>query len=264
MIGFSILSILIGLIAFGIPMIYGMISCTKYLFSGPFQVSTIDAYSKEYNSILDMSDKHIFTKPIIKRWSYAEAISMGVAPVMGVIVSFFFSEIKVPFDPLYSASAITFIAVGYVSYWLSRRFRTDLPLSINLLLPYGILIGIFCYIFLFLHFISLSTALALAFASLIAFPMLAPLPATFFALRQFQIQRAYLKKSIKQKEDSGEYIDNWTRNLSFNNFVNPLVLAGIIISILGILFLAGQPLDGFWQAFRGSHGFLFSIEDLNI
>lgn len=264
MIGLGILSSLIALVAFGIPMVYGMIRCIKYLFGQPSQVTIADAYTQQYDSVLDVSETHAFVKPNIKKYNYAEIISMGVSPLMGIIVSFFFMEMNIPFDPLHAISAITFIAIGYISYWASRGFKKDLPLSINLLLPYGILIGILCYIFLFLHFLSITTLLAVALASIIAFPLLAPLPATFFAFRQFQIQQAYVKEAIKRQEDSENYIDKWTAFLAWNNSTNPFALIACILIILGALFLIGQPLDGFWQAFRGSHGFLFSIKDLNI
>jgi len=257
MIGIGILSTIIALGAFGLPMVAGMIRCIKHLFGEPSQVSIADAYTQQYDSILDVSETHVFVKPNLKKYNYAEIISMGLSPLMGVIVSFFFMEMNIPFDPLYAASAITFIAIGYVSYWVSRGLRKSLPLSINLLLPYGILIGIFCYIFLFIHFLSLTTLMAMAFASIIAFPLIAPLPATFFAIRQFQIQQLYVKEEIKKQEDSENYIDHWTAFFAWNNSINPFALIACILIVLGALFFVDQPLDGFWQAFRGSQGFLF-------
>ncbi len=253
---YFVFSILIGLLLFLAPMVLGIIRCTKYIFGGPVNVSHQDAYSLQYESILDVAESHVVVKDKVKKWDYAEIVCLGIAPVMGIIVSYIFSDMRIPFDPFYAISAVTFIAIGYTSYWASRSFRRQLPLTINLLLPYGILIGVICYLFLFIHFISLLTVMAMAFVSLLAFPLLAPLPAAFYAIRQFKIQRQF----IKEQTNRDDTLPFWVRGLNWNfNVMNFIYLIGIILLIQTGLFFIGQPIDGFWMAFRGSDGFLFSI-----
>ena len=256
-----LLSTLISLIAILIPLIFGMIRCCKYLLNGATKVVVIDTYATQYNAILDVSEAQTIERPNIKKWDYAEIIAMGIAPIMGVILHFVFTDMKIPFAPQYAISAISFIAIGYCSYWLSRGFKNRLSLIANLILPYGIVIGVLSYIMLFVHFMSLTTLLAMGFVSIIAFPLIAPLPAIIYALRQLKIQVEYLQKQMGE----GFQTSNWIKGLRWNfDFINLLYLIGFVSIIQIFLMILGQPLDGFWLAFRESEGFLFSIKDLDL
>ena len=97
------------------------------------------------------------------------------------------------------------------------------------------------------------------YEAILGFPLIAPLPAILYALRQLKIQRGFLQGEI----GIDDHILLWVRGLRWDyTIINLFYLIGFIIIIQIILILSGQPFNGFWMAFRGSDGFFFSINDL--
>ena len=187
-------------------------------------------------------------------WDFPEVWFLGIAPIMGIwLVVAFYGDIK-PFGMKYTTSLFVFILIPYFSYWLSRHAKKQLPIFVNILLNYGMLIGCFLYLALFIHYLAPITLMAGGIFPFLAFPLFAPLPAFLYNIREMKEQNIYVQSQIKNKYSW----TSWMQLAPKNIFFNSIIFLAIIIGLIAVLNLCGQGPADLMLAFINGRDFLFS------
>ena len=240
------------------PFISSIVSFVKH------QRKLVNSYNSSFDSIdSEYLDEDFLDPPKPqKKANYAETLFMGIAPLFGIALIYGFqSEIK-PFAIEYFPSLAVYLLVAYLSYWLSKIFRKELPTEANLLLNYGMITGCLIYPFIAVHYISELTLLGTAIFPYLAFPLFAPLPACLFTFSQLQVHQRFIMGQIKATEIN--YLNartmEWYSNLY--KIDNPFGLLGFIIFLMiiqSLLGFFGQPANAVMLAFLHGSEFLFSV-----
>lgn len=254
--------ILISLPLLGVPFILSIvryINYHKWIKSNDPLPNTIN----DYTTVLDEPTRlGVAYEKWIYKWEFPEFLFMGLAPIAGAAFIYIFQKEIEPFYTPYAPTLIVYIIMAYGCYWASRIFKERLPNAINMILPYGMLMGVVLYTVLFIHFLSPLTLLGGAVLPYFAFPLFAPLPALLYTLRQIKqhnrfaiTQTSALWATFNQSSPERE----WFRQLWWHEgFPNPVFLLGMILSIQIGLYHIGQPFDAIIEVFRQSKGFLLS------
>ena len=101
-----------------------------------------------------------------------ELIFMAISPIYSLwLVVKFHQEIQ-PFHLHYAFSLGIYILIAYASYWTSRLGKDQLPDIIKILCHYGMIIGLFIYTLLAIHFLSYLTILGGLFLPYLAVPLI--------------------------------------------------------------------------------------------
>ena len=221
----------------------------------------------DYTTILDKPTRLELSYEKWKyKWEFPEILFMGIAPILGSFFIYNFQNDIKPFALDYSPTLITYIVLAYVSYWLSRLFKEKLPAVVNMILPYGMLIGLGLYAVLFVHFISVMTIYGGVLLPFLAFPLFAPLPALLYNLRQIKQHNLFnLKQTIslwEQYSESAPEKDLFRKLWWHEGFPNPVFVIGFITAIQIVLYQIGQPFDSLIKVFTESSDFLLSNANL--
>jgi hypothetical protein len=200
----------------------------------------------------------------LKPFELVEFFYMGLSPLAGIALVYFFQEDIKPFGMSMMPTLILYVAVGWSSYWLSRYKKETLPDGVNVFLTYGMLAGAFLYLLLTLHYISPMTVLGVMIFPYLAFPLLAPFPALLYTLREIRQLQDYMNsKEEEKREIPGIHSEEkqLVDQIRWRGMVHSgLTFIGFLACLqLFLLVVFGLPLDSLFLLFAGGEDFLFSF-----
>jgi len=189
--------------------------------------------------------------------TFPEFLFMGIAPFVGILSLYLFQEEIHPFSNKYIITLSTYVAITYLSYWISRNYKNKIRLENTVFLSHGMVLGIGVYSLLALHFCSPVTLFGGLVLPFLAFPLFAPLPAILYTCREIKELNIYQEQELLYSEFKNDLtINKFIWRNSNNNIITILLL---ILLIQSFLSLFGQPIDSLWRCIRESKEFLFSI-----
>ncbi len=243
-----------GIIFAIILIVYPFIKSFSEFFEDPIRQNkvAVNPMSNEALEVLDYPEQGRINIPEKSTPSYPEILMMGIAPIAGIFLVYYFERDLVPFDLNHFPSLIAYIVFSYVCYWISRFGSSPSSGRMMVIVQHGLAIGILLYLFLFIHYISPLILLGGLVLPYVAFPLFAPLPALLYSWRQME----------RNNKKITERINNGNTDINLNNAYwnfrpqNILILLVLIFVIQGGLMVFGQGPFSPVAAFLGGEGFL--------
>ena len=188
---------------------------------------------------------------------------MCFCPLLSLLFLHLYPNLQSIFAIAYLPSLQLAILLALAAYWLSLFKMEAMPLWLNLLLPYGIAMGLLLALVMSIHFISGITFWNSLGHAYLVFPLYAPIPILLYGFRQFKRQNKYIVEQLDALAQAGNLSIEDQDAIHILQWKNPpqnIALLLLMMASLQVFLLpAGQPMNALLLAFVESHDFLFSM-----